>query len=143
MRSAAGKRMHMRPSPARAALATLLACIAGCLFVSEPALAEFSRPYISQITSAPTGPNGVQVPFGVLGGLTVDPLSGNVYVGFDGESFADEFNPSDEFVEQLTGVLSGSLAFDDGNGRLEGSSGVVNSRGNSVAVDNSTSPTAP
>jgi hypothetical protein len=133
-------RSHRSRRAGAIALATLLACIAGCLLASAPALAEFSRPYISQITSAPTGPNGVQVPFGALGGLTVDPLSGNVYVGFEAGSFAYEFDSSDEFIEQLTGLSSGNLAFNDGNGRLEGSSGIANSEGNFVAVDNSTSP---
>ncbi len=144
--------MHNRPrshtyrriqARVAAVLLALAACVTGLLCVSAPALAEFSRPYISQITSAPTGSNGVQVPFGELGfglgGLTVDPLSGNVYVGFASAGFAYEFNPSDEFIEQLTGLSSGSLAFDDEDGKLEGGGG-PSRESDSVAVDDSTSP---
>ena len=128
-----------RRVPARSAmlLLVLAACVTGLLCASAPALAEFSRPYISQITSAPTGLNGAQVPFfRRLGGLTVDPLSGNVYV-VAGEGFADEFNSSDEFIEQLTG-LSKKLVFDDESDKLEN---VAEERGDYAAVDNSTSPT--
>jgi hypothetical protein len=129
---------HMsRRVPARSAmlLLTLAACVTGLLYASTPALAEFSRPYIGQITSTPTGLNGTQVPFVGLAGLTVDPLSGNVYIS--GEGLTDEFNPSDEFIEQLTG-LSNGLVFDDESGRLEN---VGEAKGYHVAVDNSTSPT--
>src|ERR1700691_3895267 len=142
--------MHNRPEPhisrsiparVAAVLLALAVCVTGFLLcASTPALAEFSRPYISQIAGAPTGPNGVQVPFGELGGLSVDPLSDNIYVG-SGGSFADEFNSSDEFVEQLTGLASGSLAFDDTSKKLEGAVVNFGEASNYVAVDNSTSPT--
>ncbi len=102
---------------------------------STPALAEFSRPYIGQVASTPTGLNGAQVPFGQLAGLTVDPLSGNVYIW--GEELADEFNPSDEFIEQLTDPSNG-LVFDDESDRLEN---VADGGDNFAAVDNSTNPT--
>src|SRR6202167_2499679 len=126
-----------RRVPARSAmlLLALAACVTGLLCASTPALAEFSRPYIGQITSTPTGLNGAQVPFGGLAGLTVDPLGGNVYIS--GEGLTDEFNSSDEFIERLTG-LSNGLVFDDESGRLEN---IGEARGYHAAVDNSTSPT--
>ncbi|MGA9305251.1 MAG: hypothetical protein WBW31_07610 [Candidatus Sulfotelmatobacter sp.] len=132
-----------RPILARVAavIPALAVCVTGLLCASAPALAEFSRPYISQITGTPTGLNGVQVPFEGLGGLTVDPRSDNVYVGSNGGNFADEFNLSDEFIEQLTGLSSGSLAFDDENGKLGGAVGGYGEAGNYVAVDDSTSST--
>ncbi len=126
-----------------AVLLALAACVTGLLCASAPALAEFSRPYISQITGAPTGPNGVQVTFAESNteSLTLDPRSGNLYAGIAGgrgDNFADEFDSSGEFVERLTGLSATRLAFDDESGKLEST---ANGRENYAAVDNSTSPT--
>jgi len=99
------------------------------LLAPGTALAVFSRPFIGQLpTSTPTG-------------LTVDS-SDNVYVGTF--STAEEFESpkkSDKFVEQIIGLsATGSLAFDDMSGKLEGAEGYGTGGQSStwVAVDNST-----
>jgi hypothetical protein len=126
-------------------LAALLACLVGLGLASTPAFAEFSRPYISQIAGAPTGPNGAQVSFAESGleGLTVDPRSGNVYVGtyLPGGTYVpavDEFSSSDEFIEQLTGLSTNRCVFNDESGKLEC---FPDEPTEYAAVDNSTSPT--
>ncbi len=135
------KSQRSRRIPARiaAVLLALAVCVTGLLCASAPALAEFSRPYISQITGAPTGPNGVQVPFAESGlvSLTVDPHSGNLYAGITPD-VADEFSSSGDFVEQLMGLSGVRFVFDDESGKLEG---VGWEEGEYAAVDNSTSPT--
>ena len=111
------------PSRVAAVLLALAACVTGLLCASAPALAEFSRPYISQITGTPTGLNGVQVTFGRIRwphGRSAQRQRIRGIAGGRGENFADEFNSSDEFVEQLTGLSATRLAFDDENGKLEG-----------------------
>jgi hypothetical protein len=94
------------------AFATLLACIAGLLFAGAPAFAEFTRPYITQITGTPTGVLGEVVPFSRPGGLAVDPSNSDVYVEDDGSLEAlDEFSSSDAFVAQSPGLSIESLPF--------------------------------
>ena len=120
-------------------LVALMALLGLALFVPALASAEFSRPYIGQITQAPTGPLGEEVPFTDLRGLAVDPLD-NVYVGaITAESEAvDEFSSSSVFVEQILDVPIGSLAFDDESGKLVGATGGSVEH---VAVDDTTSAT--
>jgi hypothetical protein len=113
----------------RLTLAALLACIAGSLLANASASAEFSRPYITQITGTPTGPLGEMVPFPELGGLAIDPDSpGHIWVGESEHAvvypLVDEFSSSNEFIGQLSGLNTNSLAYDDEthtleNGRLE------------------------
>src|ERR1700691_4091051 len=143
--------MHSRPrshtyrciqARVAAVLLALAACVTGLLCVSAPALAEFSRPYIGQLTGAPTGPNGSEAPFDLRGGLTVDPSSGDVYVSgeLNLNYFVDEFNSSGVFIEQLMGLSGfGSLAFDDANGKLESAAGSIGEAREYVAADDSTS----
>jgi hypothetical protein len=121
----------------RLALGVLLACLAGLLFASVPALAVFTRPYISSIPGAPTGPHGEEMSFSSLGGLAIENVNdGNIYIGAGGT--IDEFNSSGMFVSpQITSIPSNSLAFDDKSGKLEGAGNEER-----VAVDNSTGPAA-
>ena len=113
-------------APSGAFLTTLLTLIVLSVAPSL-AQAEFSRPYITQLTGAPTGPLGEQVPFQALEGLAVDPdpLKDDVFVGTDADiegsvhPVVDEFSPSNAFLEeQHTGVPNHSLAFDDESGQL-------------------------
>ena len=116
-------------------LVALIALLGLALCAPSLAHAEFSRPFIGQITQAPTGPLGEEVPFTNLGGLAVDPLD-DVYVGSHEGEAVDEFSSSSAFVEQIPGVPIGSLAFDDESGKLVGVGGEE-----LVAVDNTSSAT--
>ena len=134
-----------KPRPRRAGemprtaktLVALMALLGLALFVPSLASAEFSRPYLTQITGAPTGPLGEEVPFdfnGGAGGIAIEPRSEDVYVGDNegGAGVVDEFNSSGAFLApQLTGLPAESLAFDDESGKLEAVGG-----GMFVAVDN-------
>ncbi len=134
------------------AFAALLVCVAGCMSVSAPALAVFTRPYVTQIAEAPTGPEGAMAPLEYLGGIAIDPASGNIFVGtFENKvveevvvnhkieqvreyrKSVDEFNLSNEFTGQLSPVPIYSLAFDDKSGKLEAAP-----EPETVAVDDST-----
>ena len=122
-------------------LVTLMALLGLALFAPALASAEFSRPYIGQITGTPTGQHGEQVPFGELGGLAIDlnPLEENVYVGEHyPNDVVDEFNSSNVFMSpQITGLPTGSLAYhDELPEKLEGAAGKYELEW--VAVDNST-----
>jgi hypothetical protein len=100
---------------------TVLLVLTVGLFLTSPALAEFSRPYESSMDGTPTGPSGEPVPFGKTEGIAIDPTpSGNVWVGDGGKGVVDLFNSLDDFIEANTGVPTHSLAFDDSNGRLYG-----------------------
>ena len=70
----------------------------------------------------------------LLGGIAVDPVSGDVWVGDTGAGVVDKFDSSDVFVEQITGVPTGSLAYDDTGMKLLGAGA-----GEQVAVDDSVS----
>ena len=126
-----------------------LALLSLGLALSMPSLAsaEFSRPYLTQITG--TQSEGKLVPFTGLSSLTVDPdpLEENVFVGTEiippGQAFGtkvvDEFDSANVFMPpQITGVGTNSLAFDDtpAPGKLVGAG-----EGEYVAVDNTTSAT--
>ncbi len=124
-------------------LAVLVAALSLAVVLSLPSLAsaEFTRPYITQITQAPTGLFGEEVPFPSLGGLASENKSdGNLFVGSAGNALSlwvDEFNSSNAFVEpQITGLQTGSLAFDDKSGGL-----VDAGEEEYVAADNTTTRT--
>ncbi len=110
-----------------------LTLVTGFLFVSATAFAVFTRPYITQLTGAPTGPLGEEVLFNDIGGIAVDSRSpGHVWIGNNGTGFIDEFTtPSNAFVAQLVGPTE-SLAYDDTSEQL------IGSESERVAVDNST-----
>lgn len=116
--------------------AGVLVLVAGFLFVCAGASAEFTRPFLSQVRGTPTGTSGEEVRFvPLLVGLAVDPVSGgDVWVGDQGSRVIDEFNASNEFVEQIAGFPTGSLAYDDTDQRLS-----VSEPGEQVAVDDSAS----
>ena len=123
-------------------LAVLMAALGLALFTPSLASAEFSRPYITLLTGTPTGPSGELVPFERVPGLADDP-GGDVYI-VDASEFSfvggvDEFNSSNEFVEQLASISASSLAFDDTSGKLKSAAGKSGEGNNFVAVDNSTS----
>ena len=121
----AGEMSRSTKSPAvPKTLVALMVLLGLALFAPALAQAEFSRPYIGQLTG-----------FGGLGGLAVDPdpLKGDVFVGVgSGGEVVDELSPSNAFLEQRTGVPSHSLAFDDESGQLVGAGARE-----FVAVDNS------
>ena len=103
------------------------------LLAAAPASAEFSRPYITQITGAQS--EGKLVPFTKLtGGLAIDPATGNVYVGIPGS--VDEFNSSNAFLEEIAGPNAERLAYDDTPPQKL----IATSLHEPVAVDNTTSP---
>ena len=128
-------------------LAVLAVVLGLALFVPSLAFAEFSRPYIGQITEAP-GLFGEQAPFQNLYGLAVDPLNDDVFVGTEiippGQAFGtkvvDEFDSANVFMPpQISGIPIGSLAYDAQSMTLEGA---VGEGSEYVAVDNSTGPAA-
>ena len=111
----------------------LIAFLSLLSLTATPASAEFTRPYLTQITGT-TGEHGEPLPFpGELEGLAVDPdpLDENVFVGV-GEA-VDEFSSLNVFMPPpITGVGTRSLAFDGKSGKLVGGE-----REEYVAVDNS------
>ena len=112
----------------------LLAVVAGTLFLSVPAFAVFTRPYLTQLTGTPTGPLGEEVPFGGVAGIAVDSRSpGHVWVGDSGQELVDEFSgPSNVFVSPPMPCATVSLAYDDTSEEL------ICRNSEWVAVDNST-----
>jgi hypothetical protein len=107
------------------ALAILVACLAGLLFASAPALAVFSRPFLGEIIGTPTAP------FDGVGGIATSPA--HVWIGEGGTGLVDEFSSTNEFEASLPGFNTNSLAFDEKSGKLESAP-----REEWVAVDNST-----
>ena len=131
---AAGKPSRPRGNHPLGGVAIILITFVSLLLAPSVASAEFTRPYITQITGT-TGPHGEQVPFvSPLGGLAVDPVGGGVWVGDTGAGVVDEFDSSNVFVEQVTGVSTGSLAYDDTGMKLLGAGALEQ-----VAVDDSVS----
>ncbi len=116
------------------AAAGLLLVIAGLLYSSTPAFAEFVRPFKSvAMEGTPTGL------FGEVGCITINTReneinTGNIWVGDASNGVIDEFNASNEFFSQSVGKPTGSCAYDDSTGELI-SVGVYEW----VAVDNSNS----
>ena len=145
----AGERGSVRTTRVPKALVALIALLGVVCVAPTPALAVFTRPYISQITGAPTGPLGEEVPFHGVGGIAaageevpLDPgEAGNIWVGSLAENetqLVDQFNSANVFVApQLTGYSIGSLAFDDTSGALESAPGTQGQADEWVAVDNS------
>jgi hypothetical protein len=123
-------------------LGALVACVCGLLVVCAPALAVFTRPYVGQLTDTPTGANGSPAPFHGGGAIATDSRSpGRVWVGENTTELVDEFTTSDAFTAQLSGIGTGSLAYDDTSpGKLVGIDGGAEHE--FVAVDNSTGLTA-
>ena len=119
-------------------MVALIVALAALCCVPSLAAAEFSRPFIGQLTNSPTGPSGEAVPLSVGGGITTD-ADGDVYVGNGAD--VEEFGASGGFVRQLTGLPTASLAFDDMSGKLEVASG-SNPYDEWVATDNSPGLTA-
>jgi hypothetical protein len=121
-------------------LLVLVTVVMVSLFMSSPALAMFTRPYITQLSETPTGPSGEEVPLSGVDGIAIELSSpGHVWVGEGGTGLVDEFSSSNTFIPpQLTGFSTGSLAFDDRSGKLEGTEGKA-----WVAADNSIDPTDP
>ena len=121
------------------ALAVLVAVLGVVCLAPSAALAVFSRPYLTQLTGAPTGPLGEQVPFKSVEGLAVAPSSGglfsdDVFVGTEG--LVDVFSAANVFAPpQITGLQTNSLAYDEKSETLEGAK-----EKEYVAVDNSVGP---
>ena len=130
----------------------LLALLGLALCVPSLASAEFSRPFITQLTGAcehageaPPSCAGFTPFNNSLESLTVDPdpLEDNVFVGgsagIEGgsHSIVDEFSSSNVFLEQIANVPQHSLAYDDESKELLGAS---RRDYEYVAVDNTTSP---
>ena len=125
----------------------VLALLGVVCLAPTPALAVFTRSYLTQITGAPTGPLGEEAPFNGVGGIAaagaeVPPDSGeagNIWVGVLAENetqLVDEFSSANVFVApQLSGYSIGSLAFDDTSGEPESAPGYEGLEW--VAVDNS------
>jgi hypothetical protein len=132
-------------------VAGLLALGAGCLFMSAPAFAEFSRAFEQTL---PTGTPTTGEP---VGGIAINTSVGGLYGGHTwtgaltstNEPVIDEFGESNLLIRQLmgevpppapisltTGLAIDSLAFDDSNGALY-TAGLKES----VAADNSMDPT--
>ena len=73
------------------ALAVLVAALGVVCLAPSAAFAVFTRPYVTQLTGAPTGPLGEEVPFNDVGGIAVDSRSpGHVWIGDKGTSLVDE-----------------------------------------------------
>jgi cell division septation protein DedD len=127
------------------ALAAVLCSIVGVLVASAPALAVFTRPYLSQLPEVPvTAP--VPGPIGNPGGVAVDPVNGAVYVSSRSTSTIDEFDSTGSFLSQLTGEghfsVSGygnggltSLAVDGATGDLYVNGAFLNGGTGNTPVD--------
>ena len=137
---------HSRPnmfgaSRIRSELVGLIILIAGFLSMSTLAHAEFSRPFIPELTltGTPTGLPGEEVPFGgKVSCIAIDTgeggkSSGNVWVGAGGIAY--EFSSTGEFLNELTGLRTNGCAFDYINKEL-----YTVGRNEWVATDDSTNP---
>jgi hypothetical protein len=127
----------MTVKPTERSIRTLIALTAvlGVVCVAPSvADAEFSRPYLTQLTT------GEEFGRDAVDTVTVDPASaGNAYVGVaeEGENASgrdngtvDVFSSSNVFTEQIHTGCKSDLAFDDKSGKLE--------CGALLAIDNST-----
>jgi hypothetical protein len=63
------------------------------------AMAAYQHPYVSQLTSTPSGPFSESVC-----GVTVDQMSQDVYVADAGNDAIDIFNGAGEYQSQITGI---------------------------------------
>jgi hypothetical protein len=134
--------MRVKPTERSLKIIVALMAVLGVVCVAPSlACAEFSRPYITQLTGTATGPfpvgftkNVVDSELGLA--VAVDPaVGGNVYVGdssYQSESL-DVFSSANVFMEQVPGLCVRSLAFDDASGKLECSQEI----GEPLAVDES------
>ncbi len=93
---------------------------------------EPSGAFLRQISQAPTGPGGTQVPFEGVSALAADPSDGDVLIAEPTHRVIDEFDSAGRYVGTITGeeIPGGSL------GRTQGLA--VNSRGD-VYLSDSTS----